>query len=238
MVPETFTNFFLGSAGAAAALIGLLFVAISIAPEHTVFEGAVERQAVASTTFSALVNAFFISVAALIPGTNVGYTTLVIGLLAVSNTLNVGWNLLRDRANWQELIRRIILVVIGIALYGLEIYYALQLLIHPDQISSVFDLSTLLLGIYGLALIRAWELLGARRFSLTYWLNPLTRADHQLSTVQKSETNSEAENRNIEIKPAPVQSNVPSDQLPSPSSAQKQQQPGDMQAEKSQKKPD
>ena len=192
MVPATFTNFFLGSVGAAAALIGLLFVAISIAPEHTVFEGApVERQAVASTTFTALVNAFFISVAALIPDANLGYTALVIGLLALSNTLNVGWNLLRDRENGLDFIRRFVLVFIGIVLYGLEIYYALQLIVSPRQTDVVFNLSTLLLGIYGLALIRAWELLGARRFSLTYWLNPLRRVDQQLPAERKDEVNTE-----------------------------------------------
>ena len=71
------------SAGAAAALIGLLFVAISIAPEHTILEDApIERQGVASSTFTALVNAFFISVAALIPGANLGYTTLIMSLKA------------------------------------------------------------------------------------------------------------------------------------------------------------
>jgi hypothetical protein len=35
MVPTDFANFFLSTAGAGAALIGLLFVAISINPERT-----------------------------------------------------------------------------------------------------------------------------------------------------------------------------------------------------------
>ena len=40
MVPAIFTNFFIASAGAGGALIGLLFVAVSIAPENTIMEGA------------------------------------------------------------------------------------------------------------------------------------------------------------------------------------------------------
>lgn len=204
MVPAEFANFFLGSAGAAAALIGLLFVAISIAPENTVLEGAsVERQGVASSTFTALVNAFFISVAALIPGANLGYTTLIMSLLGLSNSLNVGWNLLRGRQKWQQFIRRIILIVIGVVLYGFELYYALQLLLSPTQTTNVFNLSTILLGIYGVGLLRAWELLGARRFSLTNWLNPLAQANQSLSVAQKDEDNAKSDNQYVDAHPEP-----------------------------------
>jgi hypothetical protein len=224
VVPVEFSNFFLGSAGAAAALIGLLFVAISIAPEHTVFESApVERQGVASTTFSALTNAFFISIAALIPGANLGYTTLAMSVIALSNNLNVGWNLLKRRQNWQEFIRGIVMVLVGLVLYGYELYLAWQLLFSPKQANFVFDLSTLLLGIYGLALIRAWELLGARRFALSYWLNPLRRVNQSLSSEQKDESNAEANALNTEISPEPA--NADSNQRPSPSSGQKLRQP-------------
>ena len=49
MIPPAFTNFFIASTSAGAALVGLLFVAISIAPEHTVMVGApLARQAVAT----------------------------------------------------------------------------------------------------------------------------------------------------------------------------------------------
>lgn len=59
MVPPEFANFFIASAGAGAALVGLLFVAISLAPEQIVTRRApVERQAVAGSAFTSLVNAF------------------------------------------------------------------------------------------------------------------------------------------------------------------------------------
>ena len=61
MIPAEFTNFFIASAGAGAALVGLLFVAVSLAPEQIVTRGApVERRAVAGSAFTALINAFFI----------------------------------------------------------------------------------------------------------------------------------------------------------------------------------
>ena len=40
MVPEAFHDYFVASTGAGAVLVGLLFVAVSIAPERTVTSGA------------------------------------------------------------------------------------------------------------------------------------------------------------------------------------------------------
>jgi hypothetical protein len=60
MVPQVFHDYFVASTGAGAALLGLLFVAVSIAPERTVMSTApVERQAAATSAYTALLNAFF-----------------------------------------------------------------------------------------------------------------------------------------------------------------------------------
>ena len=57
MVPEAFHDYFVASTGAGAALGGLLFVAVSIAPERTVMSGApVDRQAVATSAYTTLLN--------------------------------------------------------------------------------------------------------------------------------------------------------------------------------------
>jgi hypothetical protein len=88
MVPQELTNFFTVSAGVGATLIGLIFVAVSIAPERTVMEGApLERQAVAASAFSALCNAFFISFFALLPGdafVTITFLMSAIGLSSIS----------------------------------------------------------------------------------------------------------------------------------------------------------
>ncbi len=65
---QDFNNFFLALAGAAAALIGLLFVAVSVAPESIVQARApVERRALATSVYTALLNAFIIALGALMP---------------------------------------------------------------------------------------------------------------------------------------------------------------------------
>jgi hypothetical protein len=66
MIPERLANFYLATVGAGAALIGLLFVAISLHPERTLDRlAAPARRGVASGAFAALVNAFIVSTAAL-----------------------------------------------------------------------------------------------------------------------------------------------------------------------------
>ncbi|HEX6553985.1 MAG TPA: hypothetical protein VF026_14555 [Ktedonobacteraceae bacterium] len=174
MVPAAFANFFLASTGAAAALVGLLFVAVSIAPEQTVLEGAsLENRARAGSAFTALLNAFFVSLAALIPSSNLGWTALVLSLIGLFNTLLLGWNLLSQRSHWPDMVRRVVILVVSLVLYGFELYYAVQLLRFPGQSNPLFALTSLLLGIYGVGLVRAWELIGVRRYGLLSWLSPL-----------------------------------------------------------------
>lgn len=175
MVPEAFHDYFVASTGAGAALVGLLFVAVSIAPERTVLSGApVERQAVAFSAYTALLNAFFLSLVALLPQTNLGWAALVLSLTGLTNHFILGWNLSRRLARrWLSMVRGSTLVVAGFLLYGFELYSAILLLLSPGNSSPVSALAPLLIGIYALGLTRAWQLLGGRSYRLREWLSPL-----------------------------------------------------------------
>src|SRR5213593_4458320 len=87
-MPAEFETFFLASSGASAALIGLLFVAVSIAPEK-VFGSDAEavRQAQALSAFTALANAFFISMASLIPDVRIGIVVTIVAFASAMQTL-------------------------------------------------------------------------------------------------------------------------------------------------------
>lgn len=177
MVPQQFYDFFAASAGAGAALVGLLFVAISIAPERIVAPGApTERQAVAASAFTALANAFFISLAALIPRLNIGAVALVMSTLALTHSLALGWRLLVQRGVWHDrlgVVRRLFLVLVSVILYGYELWYSIVLTRETSPVPAVSVLATIVLSVYGLGLTRAWELLGARRGGLFGWLSVL-----------------------------------------------------------------
>jgi hypothetical protein len=132
MVPSEFTNFFLGSVGASATLIGLLFIAVSIEP-RSVFgtEASAERQAVAAGAFTALANVFFVSLGALIPGTNLGGFVLVVSTVALLNTLSVGLGisgqLRRRQIEGRRAANAVALVLVGFVIYGFEWWYGLSL---------------------------------------------------------------------------------------------------------------
>jgi hypothetical protein len=68
MVPANFHDFFNGCASVAGALIGLLFVALSVSPEKLTGEDArTDHQARAAAAFSALVNTLVIALVGLLP---------------------------------------------------------------------------------------------------------------------------------------------------------------------------
>ena len=94
MVPPAFANFFIAGASAGAALVGLLFVAVSLAPEQIVTRRAPqERQAVAGSAFTALINAFFLSLTALIPNVNFGLVVVTVSGFCLLTSLIQAWTL-------------------------------------------------------------------------------------------------------------------------------------------------
>ena len=176
MVPPEFVNFFIASASAGAALVGLLFVAVSLAPEQMVTRQAPrERQAVTGSAFTALTNAFFISLLILIPHYNFGTAIAPFSGLCLLTTLLQAWHLLREPKGWRSWLRRAFLVLLSVGLYGLELVNGFQLLTAPSssQAGIVFGLVWCLIGAFSIGLIRAWELLGAQRYGLLGWLSPL-----------------------------------------------------------------
>jgi hypothetical protein len=134
VVPDAFRDVFTASAGAGGALIGLLFVAVSIASDRIFGRTAApERTAVAGSAFTALVNAFFISLAALLPGQSLGYIVILFGVIGDLNSATVGVGLVRchwwDRADLTalqfalRLVRALLLVVGSLAVYGYELAF-------------------------------------------------------------------------------------------------------------------
>jgi len=141
--------------------------------------------------FYALINAFFISLVALIPHINFG--TLIVPFSSVSllTSLLQAWSLLRPRKGWQSFVRRAILVCLSLGLYGLELRNAVGLITDPTQVGFVYGQLFVLLGTFALGLSCAWELLGAQRYGFGGWLNPLQDV-HDGASFSRADTSDSA----------------------------------------------
>jgi hypothetical protein len=161
VIPAAYSTFMVASTQASAALIGLLFVSVSIAPER-VFGGRAEagRQVLAVSAFTALANVFFVSFSSLIPHLSFGVFVVVAGTIAALQTLY----LLALLPSWRRertLIRGLSLFTVSAVVYGYEIAIGVQLIFTPAGEALLTALLQLLVGGYAIGLARAWELLGA-----------------------------------------------------------------------------
>jgi hypothetical protein len=160
VVPADFIPYFSTSASAAAALVGLLFVAVSIAPESSLARSApTERRAMAVGAFTGLLNAFFISLSALVPHVEFAGPLLGIAISSLISTF-ISMGLLVRRRGPSSPLRHLFIPLAGFVIYGLEIgVCALPLMQTPTTVTPFIWLAFLLFGVYGVALARAWQLM-------------------------------------------------------------------------------
>ena len=177
MVSASIRDFFTASASVAGALIGLLFVAISVASDRLSAEadGQLHRiRAVAALT--AFTNALTVSLFTLIPeqmigGTSVavaatGLTFVVASLLSLIRLRQVRWGTVRD----------------GLFLVGLVVTFVYQLiegvdlLAHPDDSGAVDTIAILVVVCFLIGIARSWELIGGPSIGIAKEVTALVRS--------------------------------------------------------------
>lgn len=180
MIPAEFFDFFMASTGAAAALTGLLFIAVSISPQRIAGPSApVERRLVAQAVLGYLSDTFFVSLSALIPEINIGLTAMIMSAFFVASTAPAQAMAIVRAPTAIRRIRRGMLLVSAVVVYGWQAVVGLDLTRAPSDRSEVYVLAALVLVLFGISLIRAWELLGASRLGLLAKLSPLKDLDDE-----------------------------------------------------------
>ncbi|HEX3948058.1 MAG TPA: hypothetical protein VHW47_10145 [Acidimicrobiales bacterium] len=165
MVPDSYTDFFVASAGVAGALIGLLFVAISVAPEPTTAEQRLDLDTRAGVAFSALTDALVVSLFAVVPGVNLGIPALASGLGGLASCIAIGVVLWRaGRSGGRG--RKLRLLALQSLVFVYQVAAAAQLIDDDHNEMAIRTLAILTVVIFLVGIARAWELIGARDASL------------------------------------------------------------------------
>lgn len=178
MVPASYDDFFSASATVAGALIGLLFVAISISPAKLSGPNADnEHQVKAAMAFSALVDTLVIAMVALLPGGNLSLAVTILAASGLSSTAGLIILLLRD-TRLRVRLDQLLLPAVLLTLYGLQLAGGIGMGGSTRNLGDLSNLGGLCIGFFGFAIARAWALVGARDSSLLSAVVGMGRRPH------------------------------------------------------------
>jgi hypothetical protein len=163
----TAPGFFAAAAGIAGALIGLLFVAVSVRPERVIGPEAEDVYAVrASLALVAFTNALVVSLFGLIPDFSPAVAATVVAAVGLSFITGALVRLVPS-VRAAELHLRELGFLTGLAIaFGVQLVAAIELDIDNADKSSLQTICVVVVVCFLLGIERAWELVGGPRVGL------------------------------------------------------------------------
>jgi len=161
-------------ATSAGALTGLLFVALSVAPQRQRDLGPRPiRQIRAAAALLAFSNALSVSLFSLVPGTNVGYPSIPLGVIGIAFTAAAMRTIITGRATAAQKRAQLSLIALLLAIFGTELIAGIVALTkpisNPPEVIGYALVGSLIVGVS-----RAWELVGDIDTGLTASIAVLT----------------------------------------------------------------
>ena len=168
MVPDSFHEFFTACAGVSGALIGLLFVAISVHPEGVARSTSAITRTRPAAALSAFLNPLIISLLSLLPDAEIGTTITIVAAVGGATMIGSVVYLLAEgrRAGLWASARTLFSLVLQLANYVLQFVAGLQLSADPGRTSAVYLIAITMLVLFSTGIDRAWEFIGARKVNL------------------------------------------------------------------------
>jgi hypothetical protein len=154
-------GFFATAAAVAGALIGLLFVAVSMLRARLAEgEETPLHRAQAVATLTALANALTVSLMALIPGDKAGWASVVDACGGLVLVVLCALNVAADReTRWRDASELFFLLVLAAA-FVVQLSVGFVLLSNPTDTSALGNLALVLVTCFVVGINRAWQLLG------------------------------------------------------------------------------
>lgn len=178
ILPAEFHEFFVAAAGATGALVGLLFVAVSVFPERARQASTrVEYHARASAALLVFSNALVLSLAALVPGVDLGWWSVATGVIVLAFAAATARSIItavrRGLGHWGALGVVGALVVIA----GFEFYAGVRLIRNVTDGSAIQTITYVLIADLVVGIARAWQLVNMRNTGLVSSLRLLAGGD-------------------------------------------------------------
>ncbi len=162
MIPDNYRDFFVALVGSDGALVGLLFVAVSLSPRKLREPAtAAVAQAEASAALLVFSNVLVLGLLALVPVADIGWATIVLGGLGVLYALATGRVSLARRRTDRHAAWSLLRIALGsLVLCGFEVWAGSEIVRQPASASGFHSLA--LISTVGLVfgISRAWELIG------------------------------------------------------------------------------
>ncbi len=158
---ESAHEFFVACGGVAGALIGLLFVAISVSPGRISGPDALESQRIrAASALTAFVNALVVSLFALIPDDSLGWAATVVAIVGLLSVTDALIGLVNVRRTQPPALRDATFLVGLVAIFGFQLVNGIRLIHHPNASGAIDTICILVVVCFLVGVARAWELVG------------------------------------------------------------------------------
>ena len=182
MVFGTYRDLFTAVAACAASLTGLLFVAISVTPRSSRSDRRdVIQQVRAAASLLAFTNVLSVSLFGLVPGNNVGYPAIVLGIIGVLFTLAGLRSMLADPAARRRIRGQIGLIGLLMATFTAELATGFVVLGNGRNSAALGVLSNVVVASLLIGVARAWELVGDRDTGIISSIAALAGRDRPLT---------------------------------------------------------
>lgn len=180
VLTETYRELLTAVATCAAGLIGLLFVAISVAPrEGRTVRPTVIQEIRAASALVAFISALAVSLYGLVPDGNAGYAAIVSGSIGVLFTAaSVRSIVTSPTVSREQALRQAGLITILLAAFGGELASGIGLTSGQTSVFGPEFLGYVLVTLLLIGITRAWELVGNRDTGILSSIAVLTGRDH------------------------------------------------------------